>query len=329
MVSTEIELEKLKKLLRGRILLLCHHNADPDSVCAAWGVKNLIMALDAMADAHIYLPGGVSTLSREIMESLKITAEEEVYISNYNTLVILDTATLNQLEDWGELVEKAEAEKIFIDHHTIHETVKSIASILIIDEKATSTCELVYGIYEAFGIVPQPDVARALLAGIAYDSRHFSIATPKTLKAASRLLEIDGSLWEILSMLTRDRDRSEKIARLKAAQRMQLNYINDWTLATSHLTSFQASAARALISLGADVSVVVGSEKGSLRASLRASEYFYKKTSLHLGEVAQILGSEFGGAGSGHPTAAGINGKGDLMDFLDRVVKFITESLLG
>jgi nanoRNase/pAp phosphatase (c-di-AMP/oligoRNAs hydrolase) len=320
-------LERLRDLLIGRILLLCHHNADPDTVCSAFGVQRLIESLDSSSQAGIFLPGGASSLSRRIMENLDIQVLEEASIDNYDVLVVLDTATPNQLEDWGERVMASSARKILIDHHTPHPRLMEIANYTMIDESATSTCELVYRVYSSWGIEPSPVVARALLIGIAYDSRHLAIATPTTLNIASALLKIDGSLEDVLSMLRTERGRPESIARLKAAQRMQLHDLESWTLATSQLSSFQASAARALIGLGADFAVVCGSDKEDLRASLRATDRFFQGTSIHLGVVAQTLGTEFGGSGSGHPTASGVNGVGDPESFLMRVVALISEGL--
>jgi len=118
------------------------------------------------------------------------------------------------------------------------------------------------------------------------------------------------------------------MARLKAAQRMQLHDIGGWTVATSNVGSFQASAARALLGLGADVAVVAGRDKRRLRASMRATERFYRETSIHLGrDIALPLGEEFGGAGSGHPTAAGVNGEGTLRAMLVRAVELIMDKL--
>ena len=320
-------MERLRDLLTGRILLLCHHNADPDTVCSAFGVQRLIESLDTPSQARIFLPGGASSLSRRIMEDLGIQVLKEASIDDYDVLVVLDTATPNQLEDWGERVMESSALKIFIDHHTPHPRVMEAADYVLLDESATSTCELVYRIYSDWGVVPTTEVARALLVGIAYDSRHFSIATSKTLDAASSLLEINGPIEDVLSLLRTKRNRPERIARMKAAQRMQLHETQGWTLATSQLSSFQASAARALIGLGADVSVVCGNDKKNLRASLRSTSEFFERTLVHLGEIAQALGAEFKGAGSGHPTAAGVNGTGDPEFLLKRVVTLISEAL--
>lgn len=320
-------MQQLKELLTGRILLLCHHNADPDTLCSAYGIQSLIQALDPSTDAEIYLPGGASTLTRNIMETLGITTLTDASIDQYDTLVILDTATPNQLADWGEKLPVSTAKKIIIDHHKKHPAMTEIADYSMVDEDATSTCELVHTIYTGLGIQPTPAVAHALLIGIAYDSRHFAIATPGTLKAASALLEIDGTIEEVLTMLRTDRNRPERIARIKAAQRMKLHDARGWALATSRLSSFHASASRALIGLGADASIVSGSDKSELRASLRSTDQFYQETHIHLGEVAQALGAEFNGSGSGHTTTAGVNGEGDADLFLKRAVKMLTELL--
>ena len=319
--------ESLRELLIGKILLLCHHNADPDAICSAFGVQMLIRSIEPFSDARIFLPGGASSLTRRIMDALGIQVQNEAFIDDYDTIVILDTATPIQLGDWGEKLSKSSAKKIIIDHHSKHPTMMKISNYSMIDESATSTCELVYNIYSGMGVKPTPIVARALLLGIVYDSRHFFIATPNTLNAASALLEIDGSIPEIFSMLRSERKRSERIARIKAAQRIKFHDTRGWILAASRLSSFHASSARALIGLGADASVVAGSEKGNLKASLRSTDLFYQGSHIHLGELAQTLGAEFDGSGSGHPTAAGINCKGDVNLFLERAIFMLSELL--
>lgn len=329
MRATASEIIQLKELLRGRVILLCHHNADPDAVCAAYGIQELAKALDPSVDAIIVMSSGVSRLSKLVMEELGIEASGPLPLDGADVIVVVDTATLNQLGELGVALESTSVPIAFIDHHSPHPTVTALTSHLFINEAVSSTCEIVCNLYEGFDVTPSSTVARALLIGIAYDSRHFSLGTSQTLRSASRLLEIDGPLEEVLSILVSDRSRSERIARLKAAQRMELHELRGWTVATSHLSSFQASAARALIRLGADVSMVAGKDKDELRASLRATDRFYRETGIHLGSnVARALGEEFKGAGSGHPTAAGVNGKGDLDSFLSRAVAIISSKLM-
>ena len=133
---------------------------------------------------------------------------------------------------------------------------------------------------------------------------------------------------EIFGLLVIKRGRPENIARLKAAQRMSLHMVGGWTIATSQLSSYQSSAARALIGLGGDVAIVAGRSKKALKASFRSSEGFHDESHVHLGrDLAMPLGEMFSGAGSGHPTAAGFNGEGDPKEFLKEALVLLTELL--
>ncbi len=323
----ESDAEKIRRLLYGRILILCHHNADPDAVCAAHAIKGLAKALNQSAVASIILPAGASKISRQVMRALGIEAQEDASMERVNALFIVDTGTLRQLEEWEGRVLASNAPKVFIDHHNRNEGVARLATIYMVDEDATSTCEIVYRVYRQMGIVPSQNTARALLTGMAYDSKHFTIGSAESFRAASELLDITGSIEEIVALLTSEMDQSERIARLTAAQRMRVHRVDGWLIAASILSSFQSSAARALLGMGADVAVVAGGEKGKLRASMRSTTQFFETTKLHLGYIAQRLGDEFNGTGSGHPTAAGMNAVGDAEEFIMRATETIKEKL--
>ena len=316
--------DALRRLISGSVLLFCHHNADPDSVCSAYAFKELAKALNPTVEAKIILTGGASSLSKRVMESLGIETADEGSVGEADAFIVLDTATLIQLEDWGEDVTSAEAPKVFIDHHAPHPETERLATIYLVDEAATSTCEMVYALYRSYCIKPSTSVAMALLIGIAYDSKHFTIGTAETFKAVSELLKIDGTAEEVIGLLSSEMDRSERIARLKAGQRMRIQDVEGWTVVITHISSFQASAARSLIGLGADVAIVSGGDKRIVRASLRSTERFHRATSIHLGrDIAVTLGEEFGGAGSGHATSAGVNAEGSPQAMLSRAVELI------
>jgi len=285
----------------------------------------LVRLLDPSVDAEIVLTAGASSLSKRVMETLNIVASREVSIDDASVLIVLDTGTMRQLESWGEKIATANSARIFIDHHAPNPVTKRLADIYFVNEEATSTCEIIYALYQSFGFNPSADVAKALLIGIAYDSKHFSIGNVETFRAVSELLKINGSIEEVLSSLSSEMTKGERIARLKAGQRLRIFNVEGWVVASSRVNSFQASAARSLITLGVDVSVVVGGEKGKVRASLRSSDGFHRATSIHLGiDVAEPLGEEFGGAGSGHVTSAGVNGEGKPELMLKKAVEIIS-----
>jgi phosphoesterase RecJ-like protein len=325
LVITDSQYETLERLLCGHTLILSHHNADPDAIGSAFALQQLLSSLKPPASADIYLPGGATLLSKKIMVGLGIVVLDDPSIDDYELLLVCDTATLRQLEAWGDLVSSAEIPKIFIDHHSPHPEVSKISSLHLVDEEASSTCEIVYTIYKKYGITPSSATARVLMLGILFDSKHLRLARSRTIQYVSELLKIDGSMEEIFGLLATKRERSENIARLKAAQRMSLHMVGDWTIATSQLSSYQSSAARALIGLGGDVAIVAGRRKKALKASFRSSQVFHESSHVHLGrDLAMPLGEMFSGAGSGHPTAAGFNGKGDSKEFLKEALVLLT-----
>ena len=131
-------------------------------------------------------------------------------------------------------------------------------------------------------------------------------------------------------MLSLPMDPSERIARLKACQRAKLMKIDDWIIALSHVSAFQASAARALISLGADLAVVAGQVDDAVRISLRCTNEFHEKTGIHLGrDIAKPLGDYLHGMGGGHSISAGVNGVGDVEAALKKCVRILREKIRG
>jgi nanoRNase/pAp phosphatase (c-di-AMP/oligoRNAs hydrolase) len=142
------------------------------------------------------------------------------------------------------------------------------------------------------------------------------------------LIDAGVNAQEALALLSIPMEESERIARLKASKRIKLLKIGEWLIVLSHVGAYQASAARALISLGAHVVIVAGQKGDKLRISMRASQDFYRKTNFHLGrELAKPLGEHFRGMGGGHAVAAGMNGIGEVEVCLKRCARILKEKL--
>jgi len=317
----------LRSQIKGRIAILCHHNADPDALCSAYSMKELVMKLNA-AEAEIIVPGGLSTITRRVAEEFGIEAGEESLLDDVDTVIVVDTGSISQLEELGERLINCGVAKIFIDHHIRSPEVETVATSYIVDESAASTCEIVYRIYEALGVEVSEKAAEALLIGLAFDSKHFSIGGVETFRVASELLRRGADLSKAWVLLTSSMEASERIARLKASQRMNTYRFGGWLVAATNLGSFQPSAARGILGLGADLVIIAGNDKERLKASMRSTDQFHIATGIHLGrDIARPLGEEFKGAGSGHPTAAGVNGEGDHEVFLARAVDIIKSKI--
>jgi len=310
------------------VVLLCHHNADPDAICSAYALSTLLRQSRPQMEVEVGAAHGISRLSRHVLEHLAVEVKTEPSVEKAHAIVLLDTNTIQQLDDLAERVRNSRAPLIVVDHHVGHPETKQLAKISITDEGASSTSEIVYDFYRQKGIKPGENEAKALFLGIAFDTRHFVLANSSTLKNIVGLIDAGVSAQETLSLLSLPMDFSERVARLKASRRTKLFKVGEWIIALSHVSAYQASAARAMMELGAHVAAVAGEKNGNLEISLRSSLEFYKKTDVHLGkDVAKPLGEYLHGMGGGHATAAGVNGQGDIEIGLKRCLWLLKEKL--
>jgi nanoRNase/pAp phosphatase (c-di-AMP/oligoRNAs hydrolase) len=310
------------------VSLLCHHNADPDAVCSAYGFKSLLKQTRPNIETEIGAAHGISRLSKHLLHHVPIDIKELPSIEKADAIVLFDTNTIQQLNSLAETIKERNTPIIVIDHHAAHPDTLLIAKLCITDETSSSTCEIIYKFYKETNIKPSENEAKALFLGIAFDTRHFVLANSSTLKTIAELVDLGVDAQETLPLLSLPMDFSERIARLKACRRAKLFKINEWVVALSHVSAYQASAARALIELGADVTAVAGQEAESIEISLRATTEFSKKTGIHLGkDIAKPIGEYIHGMGGGHSTAAGANGVGDAEPALKRCLLLLKEAL--
>lgn len=310
------------------ILLLCHHNADPDAVCSAYAFQNLLARCRPNVTAEIGAAQGLSRLSKHILKHIPITVNLRPEVEKANAIVLLDTNTTQQLGHLAERVANARVPIIVIDHHAAHPQTEQIAKLCITSEEASSTCEIVYNFYKQLNIKPDLNEAKALFLGITFDTRHFVLANSSTFKAISELCDIGVNPQEELSSLALPMDFSERVARIKACRRARLMKVGNWIIALSHVSAYQASAARALVDLGAHMAAVAGQQNEKIEISLRCTRDFNQVTGIHLGrDIAKPLGEYLQGMGGGHATAAGVNGTGHVEKGLKRCLRLVKEHL--
>lgn len=310
------------------IVLLCHHNADPDAICSAYALASLIKKCRPQVSVETGAAQGISRLSKHILKYLPVNVEVHPNIADADLIMLLDTNTIQQLNNLADKVKASKAPIIVIDHHATHPETEKIARLCITDEHVSSTCEIVYNFYKQMGVKIGENEAKALFLGVAFDTRHFVLASSSTLKTIAELIDIGVNAQEALAILALPMDFSERVARLKACKRAKLFKVGEWIIALSHVSAYQASAARAIIDLGAHVAVVAGQKNESLEISLRCTKEFHEKTSIHLGkDIAKPLGEHLKGMGGGHSTAAGVNGFGEIEDGLKRCLKLLKEKI--
>lgn len=310
-------IENLLKFLKNdEILFLCHHNADPDAVGASIALKYLAKTLNPSGNFKIST-NSISKLSRNILEEIDEDVEVVEYPKLPKTVVLVDTSSINQLSvDENKL---KDCDVVLIDHHKKTDLV-NLCKFYIVDEKSPSTCEIISEIFRKLNVFPPKNIRIALLCGILYDTKHLKLANERTFGILAYLIK-GISFQKILYLLSQESDRSKRIAHLKACSRMEIREVDGISVALSHVSSHEASCAKTIVSIGADIAFVVAVRKreGEVRVSARCRKNISKK--VHLGSLMEKIGKELGGEGGGHKEAAGLNAPYGGKKDKDEVIK--------
>lgn len=286
-----------------KIVIISHQNSDVDAVLSCYVAKRLINRINPSAKVHAITPG-MNLQARKVVENLGLSLEIQHgdSLPEYDLCLFVD---VNNPLHLGSLKDQIAYDEpiIIIDHHRPSTNMPSKA-LAILDERAVATAEVLCDLMVNMGMRPSKEEAQCLLIGILSDSRRLSIGSCKTMQDVAYLLSCGASLSEAVAVLSMPMSYSEKIARLKALQRTSIYSLGQWVIAVSNVGSYEASAARALVDLGADLAAVCNEFNNEVRVCTRANEEFVKKTGLHLGEVMDKLSSLMSGSGGGHASAA-------------------------
>ena len=295
-------------------LVVVHHNGDPDALGSALALQA------AFPQIQIGAPLGLSLPAKALLEAVRGKVLEKPPYDHFDYVFIVDTSNRVQLGDHAALVK----EPIIIDHHAYHEEWPD-AMYVYVDANKAACCELIYEILESAagdGLVdfdfagsggdPQvlETVGLALMTGIWTDTAGFRYATPRTLQVAANLLSATGiSMTDVLAVLENEPEfhDGKAEAHLIAAQRVQWKKVAGLIVATSWVSAYEASAAKAFTLIGADVAFVVSDTNDEIRASSRARRIAVEKHGVKLGHIMNRVGKEFGFMGGGHDGAAGMN----------------------
>ncbi|MCD6558402.1 MAG: bifunctional oligoribonuclease/PAP phosphatase NrnA [Palaeococcus sp.] len=321
----KIKLKRFLKEAKERdysFLLLCHHNADPDSLGSAIAFSRYLHKLGL--EYRIGVAQSVSSYAKRLLNFAPV--EKNPYVKE-DVVVIFDTSSLEQLEP-VKIPKKDGKFVIVIDHHMEKENpIKG--DIAVIDSSRTSTAEIVWELLKYLNFYDEI-AARAILAGIVTDTANFRFANARTFKTVGEIQALFnipmGEIYNLIAPVSDEAlDIAKRMAILKACQRMEIKKIGKYLIALSKVSAYESLACKVFLQLGADIAVV-GSEKKGVRISARAKESLVKK-GLHLGRLMEKIGPIIEGSGGGHSGAAGANGKKNLEDgirfLVDELEKFL------
>jgi phosphoesterase RecJ-like protein len=86
------------------VVLLCHHNADPDAICSAYAFSSLLRQSRPQITVEVGAAHGISRLSKHLLEHLPVEVKTQPSVEKAQAIVLLDTNTVQQLDDLADRV---------------------------------------------------------------------------------------------------------------------------------------------------------------------------------------------------------------------------------
>ena len=321
----------LKFLKNKSVLLTSHSPVDLDGFVSCLIFHLFLKEFNQNTVVNIYF-SEISKSTKLYMEKfltlfsdLKFPLQSEFNSSDFDIILILDT---NNLELIGNIADSStEIPFIFIDHHlNLEKQYKNnLMSYNIINEEYTSTTEIVYNIINTFNFSLPIPYKYLIASAIVTDSYFLKYANNKTFLHLSKLLQEQVNYQEVIELLNIPLDLSEKIAKIKGLQRVNLIKVNNWLIGVSHVGSFSATVASMLINIGFDISIVYSKQKLGYRITMRASKSVCLETGLHLGRMLSELGNKNGG---GHESAASFSTNSNNLKFIDNILDNLKKILI-
>ena len=186
------EVKKAKK-----ILLNCHRSPDPDSLCSAFSMKQVLENMGK--EVYIICPSLPSRIYNFIGDLNSIEMfENKLDFDKYDLLIVLDT---ERWEHYG-VSKRPNRTVVNIDHHPGNDIAGDVE---ILDTNKSSTTNILYEVFRDWDIDIDDQLAFNLAAGIYADTGffQFSSTTPSGLRAAADLMEKGADIDDLVFKLVR------------------------------------------------------------------------------------------------------------------------------
>jgi nanoRNase/pAp phosphatase (c-di-AMP/oligoRNAs hydrolase) len=304
------------KALRGRTLVTFHSLGDVDAVASAIAVSQLLPRSEVAA------VDGLSASARHLLTRLSLPLPRTLAageLAGYDNIVFCDVSNADLLGGFRDAVLAFKGKRLLIDHHVHSKRIPSNA--VLIESAKSSSCEVVYELFAAARKKPSEKTALLLAAGILHDSAFFKSAGKGTFTAFGHLLSLTRlSYSQVLALVAKHEDASERIARLKALQRVQVERQGDLVVGSCFSSAFELACATALVGAGCDVAFVANAGRGRISGVKRET-----LTGLSVGRVMEAAGRAMKGSGGGHENVGGAKGKPELTE--KALLKCVEETL--
>lgn len=321
-----------------KVLIMTHFKPDADALGSSLGLagylkkKNhsvTVLTPSDYPDFLTWMPGNAEVI---IFHRDKVKDIDKL-INQSDIIFCLDFSSLKRVNELGEMVEKAKAQKVLIDHHLDPE---NFADFVQWDGTAASTAELVYRLIEEMDDISLLDqnIANCLYAGLMTDTGGFrhSNTTRKVFETAALLVK-HGADPAKVSKLIYDTNTLERMRLMGFVLNEKLQVIPEYRTAYIALNSedlrkysSQTGDTEGLVNFGLSVkgvrlSVLISERKENVKLSFRSLGEF---------SVNDLARKHF--EGGGHKNASGgqtnLTFEETLKKFLD-LLPFYKNELLA
>ncbi len=188
-------------------LLVGHVRADLDCVGSLSALALALQGADRQPTIAIQ-PALVPPRLLRLYEWSGVSPVERPDVAAHDLVIALDTAITSRLNVACGIEGLSDRPIVTIDHH---ETNEHFGRWNHVDARASSTCELVYGVLQHLDWPITPMIATLLYAGIHGDTDGFSLpnTTPRSLRVASALADTGARIVEVCERAHRSKTRGE------------------------------------------------------------------------------------------------------------------------
>lgn len=299
---------KIKKILKRskNVFITGHKNLDLDALGACIGISAICNCFNKTS--YIIVDDvthelSVEKLLKEIENDTNIIKSKDIPKYHYknSTLVIVDTNKANLLQN-DKIIHYFD-NIIILDHH--QESDQTIQNTMqIIDEKASSACEIVTKLLYQYHIKITSNIATSILSGIVLDTNNFVVKTTKETYFSAYFLASQGADSKKVQMFLKQ-DISDYLLRQKVITDVKI--IKDkyaLSVAPEKLKYKREQLAKIADTLmqfnNIEASFVLGNRiDNGIGLSARSSD------GVNVGKIAE----NFGGGGDNHDAAAHIKNK--------------------
>lgn len=310
-------------MCRQRSFTILGHSI-PDGDCIgsvtamAWALRNM------GKDVTAIIEDGVPAMYR-FLNGVDTIASLSDCPQIHGCLVYLDCATPDRVGDELAKHMSNASTIVNIDHHISNQRY---GNINLVDEKASSTCEMIFHLLKSMNLPLTIDIATPLYCGIVMDTGSFQYSStgPSTHRMAAELLEIGIDQDRVRTNLFESKTRMEMA--LQKAALESLEFSEDGQVASMQLSH------EGLVRLGAvgrhfegTINLARNIENVEVALLFREIEPGLVKIGFRSKQLLDVnlIAKEWGGGG--HKRAAGATLKGDLETVKKRVLLKVKECL--